>query len=158
VLFGVIRFALTANFAITRTLFEQLGGFDERFNPFANGEDVDLCWRAERAGFRLAFVPTAVVHYRLRGSRREAIRKQFRVGASEVALMRKYPRSGLASSAIRYELRRLGYMSAHVADVIHDPVARDRWMSWFVKRAAWVGALVHDGTERATVGAPPPSS
>ena len=53
-----------------RTLFEGLGGFDERF--FMYGEDMDLCARAREAGFMTAIVAEArVVHY---GNRSGAIR------------------------------------------------------------------------------------
>lgn len=37
--------------AIRRTVFEQIGGFDTRF--FNNYNDVDLCLRAQRAGFEV---------------------------------------------------------------------------------------------------------
>jgi N-acetylglucosaminyl-diphospho-decaprenol L-rhamnosyltransferase len=48
-------------FLIRRTLWEQLGGFDESFFMFA--EDMDLCWRAGRQGWRIAFEPAAgIVH------------------------------------------------------------------------------------------------
>jgi GT2 family glycosyltransferase len=40
-----------ACFAIRRALFEQLGGFDTRF--FNNYNDVDLCLRAQSAGFEV---------------------------------------------------------------------------------------------------------
>ncbi|MGH9016310.1 MAG: glycosyltransferase [Acidimicrobiales bacterium] len=38
---------------------KELGGFDEAF--FMYLEDVDLCWRAHRAGWRVAYVPGAEV-------------------------------------------------------------------------------------------------
>lgn len=42
-------------------VWEALGGFDERFFMFM--EDVDLCWRTHRAGWRVAMEPAAeVVH------------------------------------------------------------------------------------------------
>lgn len=46
---------------IRRTLFAQLGGFDE---GFINGwEDVDLCLRAWRAGARVRYEPRAVLEH-----------------------------------------------------------------------------------------------
>jgi N-acetylglucosaminyl-diphospho-decaprenol L-rhamnosyltransferase len=42
-----------------RSAFEELGGFDESY--FMYGEDVDLGWRAHRAGWQVAYVPTAAV-------------------------------------------------------------------------------------------------
>ena len=44
-----------------RTAWEQLGGFDEAFFMYA--EDVDLCWRAHRVGWKVVFEPAGrVVH------------------------------------------------------------------------------------------------
>lgn len=44
---------------LRRSLFEQLGGYDERY--FAFYEDVDLNVRARIAGWRFTYVPAAVV-------------------------------------------------------------------------------------------------
>ncbi len=48
-----------ACFLIMRSAFEALGGFDEAY--FMYMEDVDLCWRARQAGWRVAFEPEATV-------------------------------------------------------------------------------------------------
>ncbi len=48
-----------ACFLVRRSAFEQVGGFDEAY--FMYLEDVDLCWRLGRAGWRVAYVPTAEV-------------------------------------------------------------------------------------------------
>jgi N-acetylglucosaminyl-diphospho-decaprenol L-rhamnosyltransferase len=58
-----------ACFLIRREAFEQVGGFDESF--FMYLEDVDLCWRLGRAGWRVAYVPAAsVVHLQGRSTDR----------------------------------------------------------------------------------------
>lgn len=44
-----------------RTMLEEIGLFDEDF--FAYLEDVDLAWRAQRAGWRAVSVPTARVYH-----------------------------------------------------------------------------------------------
>ena len=50
-----------ACFLVRRDAYEQVGGFDESF--FMYLEDVDLCWRLGRAGWRVAYAPAAsVVH------------------------------------------------------------------------------------------------
>jgi cellulose synthase/poly-beta-1,6-N-acetylglucosamine synthase-like glycosyltransferase len=54
-------YAQTANWASPRALLEQLGGFDASFRRH---EDVDLAFRIQQAGFRLAYVPDAIVHHR----------------------------------------------------------------------------------------------
>ncbi|HEY5251999.1 MAG TPA: glycosyltransferase family 2 protein [Acidimicrobiales bacterium] len=48
-----------ACFMARRRALEELGGFDESY--FMYMEDLDLCWRAHRAGFTVAYVPGAVV-------------------------------------------------------------------------------------------------
>jgi N-acetylglucosaminyl-diphospho-decaprenol L-rhamnosyltransferase len=48
-----------ACFMARRRALEELGGFDESY--FMYLEDVDLCWRAHRAGWAVAYVPAAVV-------------------------------------------------------------------------------------------------
>lgn len=48
-----------ACFMARRRALEELGGFDESY--FMYVEDLDLCFRAHRAGWGVAYVPTAVV-------------------------------------------------------------------------------------------------
>jgi N-acetylglucosaminyl-diphospho-decaprenol L-rhamnosyltransferase len=48
-------------FLARREAWTALGGFDEAYFMYA--EDVDLCWRARRAGWKVAFEPAArVIH------------------------------------------------------------------------------------------------
>ena len=48
---------------VQRSLFDVLGGFDERYTP-AYGEDVDLCFRIREAGGKVYYQPAAeVVHF-----------------------------------------------------------------------------------------------
>jgi len=44
---------------VRRTAFASLGGFDEHYFMYA--EDVDLCWRARRAGWQVLYEPSAAV-------------------------------------------------------------------------------------------------
>jgi len=44
---------------LRRTMLDELGGFDEGFRLY--GEDIDLCYRAARAGWERWYVPDAVV-------------------------------------------------------------------------------------------------
>jgi N-acetylglucosaminyl-diphospho-decaprenol L-rhamnosyltransferase len=46
---------------LRRTMLEELGGFDEGF--FLYGEDIDLCYRAAKAGWERWYVPAAVVEH-----------------------------------------------------------------------------------------------
>jgi len=56
-------------FAIRRSDFETVGGFDPGYRLFV--EDVDLCERLRRAGRRIRFVPDAAVEHRVGASTRQ---------------------------------------------------------------------------------------
>ncbi|MGB8643939.1 MAG: glycosyltransferase family 2 protein, partial [Anaerolineae bacterium] len=56
-----------AALCLWRTAIEQVGGLDEDF--FFLGEDVDLCWRLHAAGWKIYYVPQAVVTHLWGGSR-----------------------------------------------------------------------------------------
>ncbi|OIJ63786.1 family 2 glycosyl transferase [Streptomyces mangrovisoli] len=57
----------SAGMLIRRDVFEELGGFDRRL-PLMR-DDVDLCWRATSAGFRVLIAPEAVVRHAEAASR-----------------------------------------------------------------------------------------
>jgi N-acetylglucosaminyl-diphospho-decaprenol L-rhamnosyltransferase len=50
---------LAAFMLLRREIFDELGGFDEGFRLY--GEDIELCYRAAKAGWERWFVPAAVV-------------------------------------------------------------------------------------------------
>ncbi|MEM7334550.1 MAG: glycosyltransferase [Chloroflexota bacterium] len=56
------RFFTSNNFALSRQLFMQLGGFDESM-PLAAGEDREFCARWQDAGLLLVYEPAAKVHH-----------------------------------------------------------------------------------------------
>ena len=45
-----------------RALYLAVGGLDERY--FMYGEDIDLCYTIERAGYHNYYLPTPVLHYK----------------------------------------------------------------------------------------------
>ena len=42
-------------------LYTQIGGLDDRF--FAHMEEIDLCWRLKRMGYRIYFVPGSTIYH-----------------------------------------------------------------------------------------------
>jgi GT2 family glycosyltransferase/glycosyltransferase involved in cell wall biosynthesis len=57
-----VLFPTGSAMVLRAALFQQLGGFDERFFMFY--EDVDLGWRMNLLGHRVRYVPTSVVFHR----------------------------------------------------------------------------------------------
>ena len=64
-----------------------LGGFDERFR---RAEDVDLSYRISQAGYRLAFVPEAVVYHRNEDSLPGLFREGFAHGFHGVQARKRH--------------------------------------------------------------------
>ncbi|MCB9309050.1 MAG: bifunctional riboflavin kinase/FAD synthetase [Lewinellaceae bacterium] len=56
-----IFWASGAAMACKTSLFKNIGGFDGAF--FAHQEEIDLCWRVQRAGFGIKCIPTSKVHH-----------------------------------------------------------------------------------------------
>lgn len=94
--FGYLPYAPSANLGAHREVLETIGGFDEALSC---GEDIDLCWRAQRAGFGFAFVPEAIMHYRLRSEVRKAWRQSYLYGVADAKLLLKHRAEGVRRSA-----------------------------------------------------------
>ena len=57
-----IFWASGAAFVVRKEVFEALGGFDADY--FAHMEEIDLCWRIRRAGFKIKYVPGSTVYHK----------------------------------------------------------------------------------------------
>ncbi len=56
-----IFWATGACLFVRSTVFHEMGGFDEYF--FAHQEEIDLCWRMQRAGYIIYAVPASKVYH-----------------------------------------------------------------------------------------------
>jgi GT2 family glycosyltransferase len=56
-----IFWASGAAMFVRASLYQQLGGFEDYF--FAHQEEIDLCWRAQLAGYQVYACPAAVVYH-----------------------------------------------------------------------------------------------
>lgn len=81
-------YAQTANAAVRRAAFEQVGGFEAEAR---SGGDADLCFRLARAGWGLESRPAALVRHKGRSSLRALLRQQGRHGAGSAWLEARYP-------------------------------------------------------------------
>ncbi len=57
-----IFWATGAAMVIRRKTFVDFGGFDASF--FAHMEEIDLCWRMKKAGYRISVVPVSVIYHK----------------------------------------------------------------------------------------------
>lgn len=71
-----IFWATGACFAIKASLYHQMGGLDELF--FAHMEEIDLCWRLQRAGYTIGYCGNSKVYHVGGGTlQQESPRKAF---------------------------------------------------------------------------------
>jgi GT2 family glycosyltransferase len=76
---------------LRRTMLDELGGFDPGFRMY--GEDIDLCYRAAKAGWERWYVPGAVVvhAYDRASDRRFLDRRTLWHWSGIVRFVRKHP-------------------------------------------------------------------
>lgn len=77
----------TANLFVRREVFDHLGGFDERM---ASGGDLDFCWRARYAGYRLGFSDECAVFHQHRDTQKSMYRQAFKYGYGSRTLREKH--------------------------------------------------------------------
>lgn len=122
-----VAYVTGAALAMRRDAMEEVGGFDEDFFP-AYYEEVDLCLRARRLGYRVMYIPDAVlVHH-----------ESVSVGQNSKTIHRLFPRMRiryllknltlrqLAGWAIPFEYRWMRY----------EPAARG--YRWYQVRHGWL--------------------
>lgn len=139
---GFLPYGISAFLAIRREVFEEVDGFDEAF--VGGQEEVDFCWRAQLAGFRLGIVRGARFTYEPRPDARSTLRQFRRYGETYVQLFVKHRERGLTPSTARAELRVLGGMPGSAWRLLRDPQnrrERARGLGWHLGR--WQGHLRH---------------
>ena len=67
-------------------------------------EDIDFCWRAQERGYRLGFVPEAVLRYRQRDSAKAAFKQGYAYGLAEVRMYIRYRDRGYSRPGPRVVL------------------------------------------------------
>ncbi len=92
---GFLPFASSSNCGVGRAAFDAVGGFDE---DFVTGQDVELSWRLQLAGYKLGFAPDAVVQRRLRDGVSATVRQRLRWGQANARLYSRYAEHGMPAA------------------------------------------------------------
>ena len=77
------------NMAFLKSKLEEINGFDVAYT--AAGDDVDLCWRLQNAGYTIGFSPAAMVWHFRRNTVRAYLKQQMGYGKAEALLFFKHP-------------------------------------------------------------------
>jgi GT2 family glycosyltransferase len=114
---------LSANLAVRRGAFEEVGGFAE---DLATGEDVDLCWRLQLAGFRFATAPGAVVAKRDRTGFVDVFKQAAAYGRGAPVLYRRHRAAG-AGRNLGGAVRSWLWLVAHLPALLTPGPGRTEW-------------------------------
>ena len=86
---GPFPAGITANLAVRRSAWAELGGFAE----VRSGADLEFCWRAQEAGWGFAFRPAARVQHLHTTTLRDLLAKARRYGPGQAWVNQRYPGS-----------------------------------------------------------------
>lgn len=137
-----LPYGISAFLAMRQEVVEAVGGFDEEF--FGGQEEVDFCWRAQHAGYRIGVVRAARFDYVPRADVSSAFRQFRRYGATYIQLYVKHRERGIRGSSLRVERHDLGRVVRLVVQFVLVPEGRAsvaRALGWTVGR--WQGNLRH---------------
>ncbi len=121
--FGFLPAGLSANLAVRRDAFDAVGGFDE---GMAVGEDIDLCWRLQLAGFRFIVESGAVIFKREASGFGEVFRQAFAYGRCGPVLYRRYRTAG-AHRDLTGAAKTWLWMLLHAPRLVRAGPERDEW-------------------------------
>jgi GT2 family glycosyltransferase len=131
------------NMAMWRSAVVSVGKFDERLGAgsrFPSSEDNDYGFRLLEAGFRILYVPEALVYHRAWRSDRDYLRLRWSYGRGQGAYYAKY-----LSIHDPYMMRRMARELKSTARRFVTQVARDRRAAW--SHAVYLIALLSGAAE-----------
>jgi hypothetical protein len=140
----LLPYAVSANLAIWADVLRDLGGWSSEYE--AGGEDTELSWRAQLAGYRLGFAPDAVVYYRYRSGLWPMARQAYTIGVNCEQLLRDFTflRDGKhhgddeattdqsddnGGSALRRALGRTAWLATRLPYLVGSRRHRGQWIS-----------------------------
>jgi GT2 family glycosyltransferase len=144
--YGSPPYAIGANVGVKRHVFEAIGGYDEEFA--GGGDDADICWRAQLAGYLVGFADDAVIHRRLRASL-GGVARQFYAYGRMTALLRRKHAQHWPPRPIRHAVKDWGITAAKIVTLARS--SRDR--RWWVGHSAMLLGRLH-GCVRYRILAP----
>jgi glycosyltransferase involved in cell wall biosynthesis len=140
--FGFLGYPMGANCGLRRDAWTAIGGFTE---DYENSEDVDLFWRTQLAGYELAYVHDAIVHYRLRSTPGANAAQQYSFGVSHPRLYRDFAPAGMPRSSVRAALGEWIRFARDARRAARDGDVRARWLSRLALRAGRVVGSARNG-------------
>jgi glycosyltransferase involved in cell wall biosynthesis len=120
--YGHLPWTMTANLAIRRDLFTEIGGLAAEMR---SGHDADLCWRLASRGVGLAYEPGAIVFKRGRCGVIPTFLQWLRYGRGHPLLFRRHRDAGMPRRSPRHVVRRYAGTAAGIARALRRPRSKD---------------------------------
>jgi glycosyltransferase involved in cell wall biosynthesis len=112
------------NMAFRRRALEEVGGFDPTYTKA--GDDVDICWRLQERGWRLAFSPSALVWHHHRNSVGAYWRHQVGYGEGESFLEHRHQEKFNERGQTRWQGRIYSHLPAY-RSLFKSVIYHGRW-------------------------------
>jgi glycosyltransferase involved in cell wall biosynthesis len=123
---GFLPYAVSSNLGIWSEVLRALGGWNESYATC--GDDVELCWRAQLAGYFLGFARDAVMRYRHRPDLRGLMKQAYSNGLSDTRVYSQFRSAGVPSRSLSVDLRKWAELAAHLPDLLGSQARRGRWL------------------------------
>jgi hypothetical protein len=112
------------NMAFRRWALAEVGGFDPTYTKA--GDDVDICWRLQERGWRLAFSPSALVWHHHRNSVGAYWRQQSGYGEGESFLEHRHQEKFNERGLTRWQGRIYSHLPAY-RSLFKSVIYHGRW-------------------------------
>ena len=119
-------YATSANLGMRAEVLRALGGWNEDF--VRGGTEVELCWRAQLAGYRLGYAPDAVMQYRYRTTRWAFAYQLYRYGRAEAQLFRAFRDRGAPRPSVYRACRAWAWTVVHLPYLLRSRTHQGRWL------------------------------
>ena len=115
-------------------------GWDDEY--VVGGTDIEFAWRAQLAGYRIAYARDALVRVRRPDSLRVLARQWYGYGSSGALLYRKFRRQGMPRPGLAVAARGWASLIVHVGDAFRGGAPRRRWIKRVAYRCGRVGGSI----------------
>lgn len=124
--FGYRPYAAGGNCGVWRDVIEVVGGWNPAYQEGAN--DIEFSLRAQRAGYRLAFEPRGIMHYRLKSSGKEAFRQHVAQGLGQARLFADFRDLGMTRAPLTLALAHWVWLILTGPIAVFLPHRRQMWL------------------------------
>lgn len=103
-----VFFACGGAMLIRKEILNNVGFFDSRY--FMYGEDLDFCWRARLQGYRVIYVPSAVVYHKYGGTMEAADVQRLYLNSRNnlCSILKNYGSKSLVKAVLRFSSLKAG--------------------------------------------------